>query len=448
MNYTTKRPEPGKRCVQNPRIESVIAATKARIRDAELAWLFENCFPNTLDTTVQCGTLDGHPDTFVITGDIAAMWLRDSTAQVWPYVRYASQDPALRDLLLGVIYRQAACVRLDPYANAFNRGPTGSHWASDRTAMRPELHERKWEIDSLCYVIRLAHGFWQATGDTGFIDAAWLATAKTIVTTFRDQQRFTGPGPYRFQRRTEHATDTLPLGGAGYPVKPCGLICSAFRPSDDACLLHFLVPSNFFAAASLRQLADLLTATGAGAGAETAREARAMASQVDAALAAHAVVTHDRHGEIWAYETDGFGSHLLMDDANVPSLLALPYLGCCQADDERYRRTRAFVLSSDNPFFFQGARGEGVGGPHVGMNMAWPMSVVTRALTSRDEAEIAACLAQLKRTHAGTGFMHEAFDVNDPTHFTRPWFAWANTLFGELIVTLADKAPGLLAREY
>jgi len=181
---------------------------------------------------------------------------------------------------------------------------------------------------------------------------------------------------------------------------------------------------------------------------DLAREARAMATQVEAALAGHAVVTHARHGTMWAYETDGFGSHLLMDDANVPSLLALPYLGCFPADDARYQHTRAFVLSPDNPFYFKGTHGEGVGGPHVGMNMAWPMSIVMRALTSRDEAEIAACLAQLKRTHAGTGFMHEAFDVNDPAHFTRRWFAWANTLFGELIVTLADQAPGLLARKY
>ncbi|MFA4945290.1 MAG: glycoside hydrolase family 125 protein [Lentisphaeria bacterium] len=446
MTFPSRRPAAGDRCFQNATIETVLAETKARIRDAELAWLFGNCFPNTLDTTVRHGVRDGRPDTFVITGDIPAMWLRDSTAQVWPYVRYAGQDPALRDLLLGVIHRQAASVRLDPYANAFNPGPTGSHWASDRTEMRPELHERKWELDSLCYVLRLAHGYWQATGDTGFMDAAWLEAAGCILATFRQQQRFAGAGPYRFQRLTEQASDTLPLGGAGYPVNPCGLIASAFRPSDDACLLHFLIPANFFAVTALRQLAALLDA--AGTGAELARDARALATQVETELAAHAVVPHPRHGAIWAYEADGFGSHLLMDDANAPSLLSLPYLGCCPADAAIYRRTRAFVLGPDNPFFFKGAHGEGVGGPHVGMGMAWPMSVVMRALTSRDEAEIAACLAQLKHTHAGTGFMHEAFDVAEPARFTRPWFAWANTLFGELIVTLAETAPDLLAREY
>ena len=444
--FVSQRPPQADRCFQGPLIESVIADTKARIRDPELAWMFENCFPNTLDTTVQCGSLNGRPDTFVITGDIPAMWLRDSTAQVWPYIRFANQDPALRELLLGVINRQAACVRLDPYANAFNRGPSGSEWAKDLTDMRPELHERKWEIDSLCHVVRLAYGYWCATGDVGFVDASWLETARAILTTFRQQQRFDGHGPYRFQRMTELASDTLPMGGVGYPVKPCGLIYSAFRPSDDACLLHFLIPSNFFAVTALRQMAYLLDA--ASLDAETARQARALAAQVEAALALHASVPHARLGTIWAYEADGYGNHLLMDDASIPSLLSLPYLGCCAGDDERYLATRAYALSQDNAFYFKGTCGEGIGSPHCGLNLAWPMGIIMQALTSVDPAEIATCLAQLKRTHAGTGFMHESFDVNDSARFTRSWFAWANTLFGELIVTLAEKAPDLLSEKF
>ncbi|MBN2713182.1 MAG: glycoside hydrolase family 125 protein [Planctomycetes bacterium] len=444
--FESKRPAPEKRCFQSKAVEEAIASIKSSIADEELAWMFENCFPNTLDTTVEVGEVDGRPDTFVITGDIHAMWLRDSTAQVWPYIRYASEDEELRQVILGAIYRQAACVRIDPYANAYNKEATGGHWESDLTDMLPELHERKWEIDSLCYVIRLAYGYWQCTGKLDFMDSDWLETARLIVSTFREQQRMDGNGQYKFQRKTITSADTLPLGGYGYPVKPCGLICSAFRPSDDACVVHYLVPSNFVAVVSLRQLAEMLDA--ADMGRDLAEEAVAMANQVEAALHDYAVVKHDTHGAIFAYEIDGFGGQLLMDDSNIPSLLALPYLGCCDRDNELYESTRSFVLSEDNPFYFKGKYGEGIGGPHVGMDFFWPMSVIMRALTSEDEEEVAACIKQLKATHAGTGLMHEGVNVNNPENFTRKWFAWVNTLFGELIVTVSEKFPTLLERQF
>ena len=169
--YTTGRPPLADRKFSSDSVEAKIQEVKKRISDPELAWMFENCFPNTLDTTVRTGELDGKPDTFVITGDINAMWLRDSAAQVWPYLPLAKDDAKLRNLLAGVVNRQARCIRIDPYANAFNFGPTGSEWSEDHTRMKPELHERKWEIDSLCYAVRLAHGYWKATGDTSCFDA-------------------------------------------------------------------------------------------------------------------------------------------------------------------------------------------------------------------------------------------------------------------------------------
>jgi meiotically up-regulated gene 157 (Mug157) protein len=214
-----------------------------------------------------------------------------------------------------------------------------------------------------------------------------------------------------------------------------------FRPSDDACVYPMLVPSNLFAVRALRLLAGL---TGADGG--LAREARALADDIEGAAREHAMLAHPRHGRVWAYEVDGFGNALLMDDANVPSLLALPYLGACDRDDPVYRATRRLVLSPDNPYFFRGAAGEGIGGPHVGLDMVWPLGIVIRALTSGDDAEITHCLGTLKATHAGTGFMHEAFHKDDPARFTRAWFAWANTMFGELIVTLHQGRPHLLRR--
>jgi meiotically up-regulated gene 157 (Mug157) protein len=437
-----RRPPVGERRFTSRAVEETIAAVRRDVADEELAWLFENCFPNTLDTTVRYAEPGGVPDTFVITGDIPAMWLRDSSAQVWPYLPLAKDDPPLQRLLAGVVRRQTRCILIDPYANAFNDGPTGGPWASDKTDMKPELHERKWEIDSLCYPVRLAHGYWKTTGDASVFDAAWREAARAVLRTFREQQRLDGDGPYRFQRVTAVPSDSLPLEGRGNPTRRIGLVHSGFRPSDDACIYPFLVPANHFAVVSLRQLAEIheqVVADAAFAG-----ECRALADEVWAALRAHALVTHPRRGTVWAYEVDGFGNALFMDDAGTPSLLSLPYLGSCARDDSDYLRTRGLVLSDDDPYYARGRAGEGVGSPHVGLGMVWPLGVTMRALTSTDDAEIRACLRTLRDTHAGTGFMHEAFAADDASRFTRPWFAWANTLFGELVLRVRAERPHLL----
>ncbi len=430
--FESRRPPLAERKFTSDAVEAKIKQVKAALSDPELAWLFENCYPNTLDTTVHYTEPDGKPDTFVITGDINAMWLRDSTAQVWPYLPLAREDAKLRKLLAGVVNRQTRCVLIDPYANAFNFGPTGSEWSHDRTRMKPELHERKWEIDSLCYTVRLAHGYWKATGDASCFDKAWQSAAALIVQTFREQQRKENRGPYSFQRNTTNPTDSLPQEGYGNPTRPCGLIHSAFRPSDDACIFPFLIPSNLFAVTALGQLAEIHEKVLSNNA--FARECRTLMNEVSKAVDQYARVVHEKHGEIYAYEVDGYGNRLFQDDANVPSLLSLPYLRCCPVDDPIYVRTRAFVLSDDNPYFYRGPAGEGLGGPHSGLGMIWPLGIVTRALTSRDPKEVSACLAELKATHAGTGFMHESFSRSDASKFTRKWFAWANTLFGELIL--------------
>jgi uncharacterized protein len=221
-----------------------------------------------------------------------------------------------------------------------------------------------------------------------------------------------------------------------------GLIHSGFRPSDDACVYPLLIPSNFFAVVALNQLAEIYSE---GLSDKSfAGECRALAREVADALARYSRARHPKHGTVWAYEVDGYGNQLLMDDANVPSLLSLPYLGCCAPNDPVYRNTRALVLSEDNPYFFRGSAGEGVGGPHVGLGMVWPLGVIMRGLTSADGRETALCLRMLKATHAGTGFMHESFDKDDPRRYTRPWFAWANTLFGEFMLKVYAEHPRLL----
>ena len=309
--------------------------------------------------------------------------------------------------------------------------------------MKPELHERKWEIDSLCYTLRLAHGYWKTTGDAGCFDRKWQEAAALIVRTFREQQRFHGPGSYSFQRMTEVPSDSLPLSGYGNPTRPCGLIHSGFRPSDDACVYPYLVPSNFFAATSLEQLAEIFEAELPNKA--FAAECRALSAQLREALGKYATGHHQKYGEVYAYEVDGYGNHLFMDDSNIPSLLAMPYLDSCSANDPVYRNTRAFVLSLDNPYYFRGKAAEGAGGPHAGLGMIWPLAITVRALTSLSESEIADCLKTLKATLAGTGFMHEAFSKDDAQNYTRPWFAWANTLFGELILNVHQNHPRLLS---
>ena len=256
------RPAPQDRLFTSPAIENEITRVAELLQNPKLRWMFINCFPNTLDTTVHFteSNEEGNPDTFVYTGDIHAMWLRDSGAQVFPYVKLAPQDKHLQRMLAGVLLRQFKCINIDPYANAFNLLPNpNGDWMSDMTDMKPLLHERKWEIDSLCYVLRLAYEYWRITGDTSIFGDSWIQAVENILATFHDQQRKEGHGKYRFQRRTERQLDTMSNDGWGAPIKPVGLIASAFRPSDDATTLLFLVPSNFMAVTQLRHAAEILT---------------------------------------------------------------------------------------------------------------------------------------------------------------------------------------------
>lgn len=425
-------------------IENAITEFQKNVKDKELAWLFNNCFPNTLDTTVTYSEKNGKPDTYVITGDIDAMWLRDSSAQVWPYLAFAREDKKLQNLIAGVINRQTQQILKDPYANAFYDDPgKKGEWTTDLTDMKPGVHERKWEIDSLCYPIRLGYNYWKTTGDTSPFDAEWQRAIKSTLKVFRDQQKKEDRGEYSFQRETPKATDTRALQGFGYPVNPVGLICSAFRPSDDATVYSFLIPSNFFAVVSLNQAAEMMEKIVKDS--STAADLKNLSREVDEALKKHAIVDHKKYGKIYAFEIDGFGNYLMMDDANVPSLLSLPYLDAVENDDPVYQNTRNFVWSQDNPFFFKGKAAEGIGGPHVGMDMVWPMSITMRGLTSTKKEEIKECITALKNTHGDTGFMHESFHKDDPKDFSRSWFAWANTLFGELLWKTYKENPELLA---
>lgn len=440
QNYRSERPSEGNRLFTSEVVELKIQDIKAMLVNPKIAWMFENCYPNTLDTTVHFdeGGNAGRGDTFIYTGDIPAMWLRDSGAQVWPYVRYAAVDPNMRKMIAGTIIRQFKLICMDPYANAFNDGPTGEGHTDDKTGERPNknVFERKWEIDSHCYPIRLAYAYWKTTGDTSVFDEEWLDAIELTLKVFKDQQRKKGHGDYFFLRETDRQFDTKCCVGKGNPVKPCGLIASSFRPSDDATTFEFLVPANFFAVKSLRQAAEILeTVNHQG---RLARECTSLADEVEKALKKYAVVKHPKYGKIYAYEVDGFGNALMMDDANIPSLLSLPYLEAVDIKDPVYKKTRKFILSEYNPYFHKGKVAEGVGSPHIDHDMIWPMSIMMRAFTAQSDKEIKKCVEMLMNTDANTGFMHESFHKDNADDFTREWFAWQNSLFGELIVHLID----------
>ena len=440
QNYRSERPTERNRQFRSEVVDLKIQDVKAMLTNPKIAWMFENCYPNTLDTTVHFDEdgNSGRGDTFIYTGDIPAMWLRDSGAQVWPYVRYTLSDEGLRKMIAGTIIRQFKLICIDPYANAFNDGPTGEGNVDDKTGSRPNknVFERKWEIDSHCYPIRLAYAYWKTNGDTSVFGEEWLDAIELTLEVFKEQQREKGHGDYIFLRKTDRQLDTKCYVGRGNPVKPCGLIASSFRPSDDATTFEFLVPANFFAVVSLRQAAEILQTVNRQP--RLSKECAQLADEVEKSLKKYAVVKHPKIGKSYAYEIDGFGNAFMMDDANIPSLLSLPYLGAVDPKDAVYKRTRKFVLSEWNPYFHKGKAGEGVGSPHIGVDMIWPMSIMMRAFTTDNDKEIKKCVEMLMNTDADTGFMHESFHKDDADDFTREWFAWQNSLFGELIVHLID----------
>lgn len=405
----------------------------------KLTELFQRCYPNTLMTTMRLAA-DG--TTFVVTGDIPAMWLRDSTAQVRPYLLPAATDPQIAAILAGVVRRQLRSILLDPYANAFNETANGAGFQDDLTATHPAVWERKYEIDSLCYPLQLAYLLWQATGQTNHLDAEYEQAVRTILALWTCEQQHMTDSPYQFQRRDCPPTDTLPNEGWGAPIAPTGMTWSGFRPSDDACTYGYLIPANMFAVVVLGYVATIARTVHHDE--RTAAAAETLAAAIERGIREYAIVDHPEFGPIYAYETDGMGHYVLMDDANIPSLLALPYLGYCSEADPIYRNTRAFVLSAANPYFYQGRAAQGIGSPHTSNHHIWPLALAMQGLTTSDQAERDALLDLLAATDADTGLMHESFHADDPQQFTRPWFGWANALFSELVLAACGlSVPGI-----
>ncbi len=416
-----------------PSVKRLISAVKKQLEEdgLEVGRTFENCFKSTLDTTIR---REDDGTTFIITGDIPAMWLRDSSCQVRPYLLLSREDETIADMLEGLIWRQIRCILTDPYANAFNETANGQGWQDDRTDMKPEVWERKFEIDSLCYPVQLAWLFWKNSGRTSHFTEEFLATAKTILRVFRIEQDHKNRSDYRFERSNCIYTDTLSRGGKGALVKPnTGLIWSGFRPSDDACVYGYLIPSNMFAAVILEYLAEI--AASVYQDELLASEAAAFAKELRAAIEREAVVPMgDKLEPFYAYEVDGYEQYLIMDDANIPSLLSIPYLGYCPADDPMYQNTKKVILSEVNPYYFKGRFLEGIGSIHTPGSKVWHLAMGMQGLATEDQNEKRRMILAMADTDAGTGYMHESIDADDPQIFSRPWFGWANAIFAELVL--------------
>lgn len=397
----------------------------------KLSVMYRNCFRSTWDTTLQ--RADG--TVFLITGDIPAMWLRDSSVQVYHYLPFAKKYPEVKEAVTSLMRRQFRYIALDPYANAFNKEPSGQHGFEDRTnwteKQKPWIWERKYEIDSLCYPVRLSYAFWKETGDASFCDDAFQDAAWTILKVWETEQYHEEKSPYYFERNDCPPSDTLPRNGKGAPVVYTGMTWGGFRPSDDACQYGYLVPANFFAARTLEQMSEF--AEELLCDAALSRHAMALRHQILEGLKKYAVVRHPQHGDVYAYEVDGLGHYHFMDDANVPSLLSLPYLGCVPLDDEIYQNTRRMVLSSENPYYYEGVCAKGIGSPHTPRDYIWPISLCVQGLTSGDKDEVLSLLNMLENMDAGTSLMHEGVFKDDPSQFTREWFAWANSIFSEFV---------------
>ncbi len=421
----------GKMKILPASIEQILVEVKKQFKEEpKIYQIFENCYTNTLDTTVK-SLEDG--TSYVITGDIPAMWLRDSVAQLRPYLILAKEDKGIADILVGLVKRQFMYINIDPYANAFNEEANGNCWEKDETKMNDWLWERKYETDSLCYPIQFAYLIWKNTGREDHFDETFTEGVKKILRVFRTEQEHEEKSPYRFIRRNTYFTDTLSRDGKGALVKSgIGMTWSGFRPSDDACTYGYLVPSNMFAVVVLGYLEEI--AENVLKNGNLSEEARELKNQIYEGIENYAVTKKEGYGEVYAYEADGFGQFNLMDDANVPSLLSMSYIGYKGRNESVAENTRKLILSEANPYYYKGTKADGIGSPHTPVGYVWHISLAMQGLTAETKEEKRRIIDLLAATDGGKLLMHEGFHADDDTKYTREWFSWANAMFSELVL--------------
>lgn len=413
-------------------VEEIAKKEGAYWNDEHMRRTFENCYVSTAKTTTK---FLENGEAYVFTGDIAAMWLRDSSAQVVHYLPFLKEYPILKDMVKGLIARQAKYIHIDPYANAFNEEANGNCWEKDITEYNPWNWERKYEIDSLCYPVWLMEQYVKNTGEADIFTPEVKTAFRDILDVWKREQHHE-ESAYSFIRVNCPPSDTLSCEGKGEPVGYTGMTWSGFRPSDDACKYGYLIPSNMFASVVLGYMEKFLREQYQDEA--MAEEAAALKAQIEEGIQKYGVVEDEVYGKMYAYETDGLGKYNLMDDANVPSLLSLPWLAYCDKDDPIYKNTRDFVLSKKNPYYYEGSCAKGIGSPHTPDQYIWHIALTMQGLTSDDSQEREELLKTLLATDAGCEVMHEGFHCEKPEAFTREWFAWANSLFALFALSMKE----------
>jgi len=348
---------------------------------------------------------------YVKTGDIPAEWLRDASAQVRPYLFFAKSDPEVSRLLRAIIARMAKYLQIDPYANAYT--------------LDYRVWEQKFELDSLAYPIVLSWSYWKTTGDSSIFNGDYSKALDSVLATMQREQDHPRDSSYTHK---ELASD-----GKGRPVGYTGMIWTGFRPSDDACYYNFLIPSEMFAVVALGDMAEIERDVYHNV--VKAREAKALRDEVQRGIQTYGLVLVPKYGYIYAYEVDGLGHAILTDDANIPSLLAAPYFGYTTPGDRYYENTRRFLLSQDNPSFYQGSKARGIGSYHTPDKWVWPLALIVEGITATTQPEKQDVLAQLLNSDPGDHLLHESFNPDDPRQFTRQNFGWPNALFSEFVMT-------------
>jgi meiotically up-regulated gene 157 (Mug157) protein len=348
---------------------------------------------------------------YVKTGDIPAEWLRDASAQARPYLFFAKQDPDVRKLLRAIIARMAKYLQIDPYANAYT--------------LDYRVWEQKFELDSLAYPITLSWSYWKTTGDDSIFTPDFAKALDSVLATMQREQDH--------PRDSSYTHPELADGGKGRPVGYTGMIWTGFRPSDDACYYNFLIPSEMFAVVALGDMAEIERDVYHNI--VKAREAKALRDEVQRGIQTYGLVLVPKYGYIYAYEVDGLGHAILTDDANIPSLLSAPYIGYTTPSDRYYENTRHFLLSQDNPSFYQGRDARGIGSYHTPDKWVWPLALIVQGMTATTPAEKQDVLSQLLASDPGDHLLHESFNPDDPRQYTRQSFGWPNALFSEFVMT-------------
>lgn len=393
-------------------------------------------FASTYARTLQEDLIETDEGIFVSTGDISAMWQRDSSLQMMAYLPLVTKDESIRNIIKQVIERQMKNLLLDPYANAFNLPENlGKHYSQDQPPLRPEVWERKYELDSLTFPFYLAYRYWQLTKDEEIFTETFQKALKLMIETIEIEQHHS-QSSYSFLRETDRKEENLPHNGKGLPFKEVGLVWSAFRPSDDAATYAYSIPANLFLASVLESIQDWVESGQLSQ--EIGAKMQHIQFEIEEAIETYGIVEHEGK-KIYAYEVDGLGNRLLMDDANLPSLLGLPYLDVLEKTDDLFQNTKAFILSENNPYYYKGKYGGGIGSSHTFPRYIWPIALAVEGLVSPNKEEKKEILDRLVQTSAGTQMMHESFDVDQPSNYTREWFSWANAMFNQLLLDTLDK---------